>query len=208
MKTIKCFLIEETGFSVAHLRRYGTGPCPAMPGEQGYHNVHGHELGEFKEIKGTNRVITGYEGLPEIPHSDPRWPKKCGCGYTFQEEDKWQVFTESLYRRADTGELTTTRAAAPGAIWRAWWYKDTPGWCGADGKCYVCRMPGGHEWMIDGHASNCTRREDKVHKCWCRHGEAPNFTVDKNGNTCSAGAGSIVVPGWHGYLRDGCLVEC
>lgn len=79
---------------------------------------------------------------------------------------------------------------------------------GADGHCYVCRMPGGHDWMIDGRASNCTMPEDKEHKCWVRKGVAPNFTVGKEGKTCAAGAGSIQVPGWHGFLRNGVLEEC
>lgn len=208
---IKCFLIEPTGFSVAHLRRYADGPCPLMPGEHGYHNADGPELGEFKEIMGKNGsrdVINGYEDLPEIPHDDTRWPFACGCHYLFQETDNWQVFKDSLYRRTDTGELMTLRKAPAGAIWRAWWYEDTKGWCGLDGRSYVCRMPGNHDWMIDGKASNCTKPEDHTHKCWCRDGEAPTFTVGKDGNTCSAGAGSIVVPGWHGFLRGGFLVEC
>jgi len=57
--------------------------------------------------------------------------------------------------------------------------------------------------MIDSRASNCTLPDDNVHKCWVRHGEAPNFTVDKNGATCAAGAGSIQTSNWHGFLRNG-----
>lgn len=64
------------------------------------------------------------------------------------------------------------------------------------------------DWEVDGRASNCTKKDDNVHKCWCRHGDAPNVTVDKNGNTCAAGAGSILVDGWHGFLRNGYLEEC
>jgi hypothetical protein len=40
-----------------------------------------------------------------------------------------------------------------------------------------------------------------------RHGTPPDVTVDKNGLTCNAGGGSIQVPGWHGFLRNGELVE-
>jgi hypothetical protein len=39
-----------------------------------------------------------------------------------------------------------------------------------------------------------------------RHGEAPNITVDKNGVTCGAGAGSIQCGSYHGFLRNGELV--
>jgi len=32
------------------------------------------------------------------------------------------------------------------------------------------------------------------------------FTVDKNGDACAAGAGSILTPTWHGFLQNGELV--
>lgn len=69
----------------------------------------------------------------------------------------------------------------------------------------VC--PDGHWWTIDSRASNCGSPEDKVHRCWVRHGEPPNITVDKAGVTCSAGSGSIQTPDWHGFLRNGQLVD-
>lgn len=45
------------------------------------------------------------------------------------------------------------------------------------------------------------------HKCWVRHGDprASNVTVDKNGDTCSAGAGSILAGDYHGFLQAGVL---
>lgn len=66
--------------------------------------------------------------------------------------------------------------------------------------------PDGHWWDIDGRAGNCTMKDDKVHHCWVRHGEPPLVTVDKQGVTCSAGAGSIQSSNWHGFLKDGELV--
>lgn len=66
--------------------------------------------------------------------------------------------------------------------------------------------PDGHWWDVDSRAKNCTLPNDKTHRCWVRHGEPPNVTVDKAGATCSAGAGSIQTPDWHGFLRDGQLV--
>ena len=92
---------------------------------------------------------------------------------------------------------------------------------------------GTHLWYVDGRASNCTvpckcgqsyaahyedqtgkcdgykPADDGAHRCWIRHGEPPLVTVNKQGVTCGAGAGSIVSPsGWHGWLRDGALVSC
>ncbi len=112
-----------------------------------------------------------------------------------------------IWHRPDTGERFKKYHWPAGAIWRATWYEEFPEWTGSDGKSYCCMTPGG-EWFIDGRASNCTLNDDAIHKCWCRHGEAPDFTVDKNGNTCSAGAGSILVGSYHGFLRNGYLTGC
>ena len=99
-------------------------------------------------------------------------------------------------------------SAEPGACWDAWWMPDN--WKGADGIALMVRLPDGHDWHVDSRSSNCTRPDDNVHKCWVRHGDPRecHVTVDKNGDTCAAGAGSIQSPTWHGFLRDGHLVEC
>jgi hypothetical protein len=48
---------------------------------------------------------------------------------------------------------------------------------------------------------------DRLHRCWVRHGDAPELTVDKNGKTCGAGGGSIVSGSYHGFLRNGFLTD-
>ena len=104
----------------------------------------------------------------------------------------------------------------PGGVYRADWYEEGSNYCGTDGRAYIVVVPenqdgsGRWPWHVDGPASNCDRKDDHIHKCWCRHGEAPNFTVNKVGNTCNAGAGSILVHGngFHGFLRDGYIVDC
>jgi hypothetical protein len=112
--------------------------------------------------------------------------------------------TRSVYKRSDTGEEIFLHEAPVGAIFRATWLEDWKEYCGTDGKSYICRTPGG-DWNIDSRASNCGLPNDEVHKCWCRHGEAPNFTVDKSCNTCVAGAGSIQIGDYHGFLTNGVL---
>lgn len=76
----------------------------------------------------------------------------------------------------------------------------------------VVELPGEcdttHAWDINGRASNCGRPDDRTHRCWVRHGDPPNITIDKDGDTCSAGAGSIQMGDYHGFLRDGKLVKC
>lgn len=88
---------------------------------------------------------------------------------------------------------------------------------GYDGEAVVCTIPYSKEgvinktteWSIDARASNCTKPEDKEHRCWCRHGGFGEIVhVDKVGNTCAAGAGSIMVPGFHGFLHNGYLTNC
>jgi hypothetical protein len=114
-----------------------------------------------------------------------------------------------ILKRVDTSEEMIWSNAPIGAIQRAEYLEDYKEYCGLDGKSYIVKTPGG-DWMIDGRASNCTMKEDNIHKCWCRHGEAPNFTVDKVGNTCAAGAGSIMMGEgkYHGFLRNGELTDC
>ncbi len=118
-----------------------------------------------------------------------------------------------IWKRADTGEEMPLSKAPPGAMWLADWYGDDGSYVnkGPDGLTLVVAVPDGsgtHHWIVDSRASNCTKKDDDVHKCWIRHGVPPNVTVDKNGNTCSAGAGSIQTDKWHGFLRNGYLEQC
>ena len=123
-------------------------------------------------------------------------------------EIKYRVFWNP-----DTGEEWSPRddrSLPPGAMWRATWLEELDWhWKGPDGHVIQVVLPDGHIWTIDGRATNCTRvdmPEDDGHRCWIRHGTPPVLTVDKNGVTCQAGAGSIASPlGYHGFLREGWL---
>lgn len=137
---------------------------------------------------------------------DQRWPTYCECGFAFRPDDTHQRWTDMLYRRVDTGELMTIRASPPGAMYDAvWWPKEW--WHGPDGRHIVVKCPNGRPWHIDDRASNCGLPDDDVHRCWVRHGDPPNLTVDKNGVTCAAGAGSILADDYHGFLQNGTLTE-
>ena len=63
---------------------------------------------------------------------------------------------------------------------------------GSDGRSLVVMTPYGH-WFIDGRCLTCTRKDDQIHRCWVRQGspESGTLTVDKKGDTCEAGAGSV-----------------
>lgn len=111
-----------------------------------------------------------------------------------------------LYRRADTDEVGGLHDFPPGAVVRAPWRTDARSQ--DDGAPVVVKLPDGWLWSPDARANNCTRPEDDTHHCWVRHGEPPELTVDKLGDTCQAGAGSIATPGWHGFLHAGHLEDC
>lgn len=76
-------------------------------------------------------------------------------------------------------------------------------WTNCDGRHLHAVLPTGQQWDIDSRARNCGSPDDTEHRCWIRHGEPPAVHVDKAGRTCSAGAGSIAVPGYHGFLHAG-----
>jgi hypothetical protein len=135
----------------------------------------------------------------------------------------FMVVQESIgsdWLRPDTGERKRfPHQFGAGAMWYADWllehikniWTDADGNVrpqrygpGPDGRILIVQTPGGG-WIIDSRASNCTMPQDNEHRCWVRHGTAPEITVDKSGNTCGAGAGSIQAGNYHGFLRNGYL---
>lgn len=198
MADIKCFVIEPTG-RVFHYRQSlgssGVG-CP------------------LREGKYTHRACS----KPSLNEPVPVGPRFCECGYEFSfSERRHSGGAHNEWKRLDTNELLPLEGPFPvGAMWNASWMienwqemkVDRPlHWKpGPDGLCLSVMTPGG-EWMIDSRASNCGLPRDNEHYCWVRHGVPPEITVDKNGLTCSAGAGSIQCGQYHGFLRNGYLTE-
>jgi hypothetical protein len=222
---LRCFWIEPNSRTRLSLRRYTNRmPCPLRPGEYSYHNA----AAVFCEVPVVGgRDYDGPHTRADVPAGGP-WPEACACGYRFVEADEWQVFSERLYARRDNGAIVTLRDAVPGAMWNADWLAHHPDYTGPDGRSISVNCPNGHEWTIDSRARNCDSPcatcgkpyhqhyseasaqnlghhfiESRPHKCWVRHGEPPNLTVDKNGTTCGAGAGSIQAGNYHGFLRNG-----
>jgi hypothetical protein len=140
-------------------------------------------------------------------------------GHRWHPPEEEQTDTVQDVRRLDTGEIVATdvyglaMCGVPGAMF--WWdIHDQQADDHVAGSRYFVSgpqltviLPDFHPWTIDGRASNCGKPADFEHRCWIRHGEPPAITVDKQGLTCEAGAGSIQTGSWHGYLRDGQLVE-
>ena len=152
----------------------------------------------------------------------------CNCGGYDREEKE--------FIRLNTGETLwrySYYSLPPGAMWlQEMWdihtdlqgneiarYKGNGDWNNDDGFHLHVMLPGppnedgtisdfGHPWDVDSRANNCTLPDDRIHRCWVREGTQPNVSVSKNGHTCAAGAGSIRVAWWHGFLRNGILEEC
>lgn len=198
--TVQCFFLEPTKKTKRWLRRYKSGveyDCPTA-GNFTYHQT-------FVPLD----VVEGEEGTWEqIGREDPRWQNTCACGYAFAETDQWQVFTDGVYRRTDTGEELALRDAPAGAMWYATWLPKNMYWDNKTDDHLCVRLPDGTDWCVDSRCNNCTLPDDRLHRCWVRAGEPPTVTVGKSGVTCAAGAGSIQSPGWHGFLVNGVLKPC
>jgi hypothetical protein len=112
------------------------------------------------------------------------------------------VFERQLYMDRD-GVVKILDGAPAGSCWE----DGTGRTRGPDGRGLIVRCPDGFNWSIDGRCSNCNLPQDTAHRCWVRHGRPEDGTlhVDKDGLTCSAGAGSIDTGRWHGFLHRGSL---
>lgn len=163
-------------------------------------------------------VVYGYtqcnpEETAEIPNAgwDIKVLKCDYCDHLFADQTPCSLSARRFWIRPDTGEIKSdVREFGPGASYYADWLSDImksewDNW--HDGAPLTIQMPNNDSWMPESRASNCTMPEDKLHRCWCLHGEFPKLTADKNGLTCNAGAGSILSRGWHGFLTNGVLSE-
>jgi hypothetical protein len=197
---VKCFMIEPTDRARRFLRRFtyrSNAPCPV--------NSWGHEASvriEDAPLEGLTERGSYFGDAGGVQHSDRRWPKKCeACGaYKFKNGDEWQVTQERIYRRQDTGEECTLRDAPTGAMWYADWMSEGmdasltgPGtFKGPDGRCLYVMVPGNHPACLDGPATNGPG--------WTRTGTPPDVTA-------SPSIWADAPTGWHGWLRDGELIE-
>lgn len=221
-----CFFLEITERQYLQLRRFVFGigsndtpdqehrPCREAPMTQYGRSGCDASSPYLEERPLYLRDDNVLESIPDVDHDDPRWPAVCSrCGVPFDDRDHWQTNGEPIYRvtaampgaALSEGDETPLHEAPDGAMWFADWMPDNAHWRGPDGRALIVRIPGHHDWHVDGEASNCTRKGDDTHKCWVRHGTPPDVTVGKAGETCAAGAGSILAGDYHGFLQAGVL---
>nr|DAH82753.1 MAG TPA: hypothetical protein [Caudoviricetes sp.] len=206
MSEVKVFFVEQTDRVSLRLRRYRSADetCPAPAGVS-FCNA-SVPFGEAP----ANRRADGYLGVPLVSapaDDDARWPTVCeACGHSFDARDPRQLFQDTIYRNPQTGAEWPMRELPVGACYDAWWN----GRKGPDGRALTVICPDKSPWSIDGRANNCTVPKDDIHRCWCRHGSPEEGTlhVDKVGDTCGAGAGSIQTSNYHGFLHNGRFRAC
>ena len=195
MGEIQCFWTEPTGRVKQSLRRFVHSTGTVCTGRYGYHNAE-TRIEDAPASKDAEGYIRSPE--PSAFAGDPRWPTHCECGYKFQDADEWQVFVVSIYRCPADGREWPLRDLPPGAMYDATWYhqRETAGWVGDDGIALVVVLPPqgvDNWWHVDGRASN-----NPAPRGWTRTGTVPNITATP----------SILTKQYHGWLRDGKLVEC
>jgi len=190
MPNIECFLIEKNEYGYLRAVFSNHDKCE-YPGNYNYHRSEIVGTEQFSELNSL--------ALSNLAHNSPL--PICKCGFQFTIADYYGGGLYHPWHRVDNNEPSDQ--SVPGAMWWGESYSfNTP----EGTQALFVETPGG-PWCIDSRASNCTKPEDNEHRCWIRHGEVPKITVDKNGNTCSAGAGSIQAGNYHGFLRDGILVD-
>lgn len=196
-----CFLVEARNHRKVHV------PCTDPECDCG-----GHDEELFDVVRVDNdktlaeAVYAFYEAGPKALSTGAMWYVQMEESNRPSDPQDWGHLSE------DEKEKIKIRASETPHIYR--WGVDeetgmpnrAPSFTFTDGP-HLCVMTPGGRWNIDSRASNCGLPYDLEHRCWVRHGEPPNVTVDKNGLTCTAGGGSIQAGPYHGFLRDGSLTD-
>jgi hypothetical protein len=201
--------------SVLVLRTYWGNDCPRSFGGDsvGCHNAHSPPVARV-EVPFDYDLAERHPKAADWP--DHQFPTHCDdCGapvpWILKLHER-QVFRLNVYRAPDGTEILG-ESRTPGDMWPAPCWREKHGisccWDNCTGTHWVVRCPGGMQWDTDSRASNCTRKDDRTHRCWVlqRNPDGSPHTSSKGGDTCGAGAGSIQTHNWHGWLRAGQLVE-
>ncbi len=191
MSEVRCFMILPLDEAEHGLRRYTLSDTDRCPGTGGYHSAY--------VAIGRVPFESPWDGSGDDrhPHEDPRWPHKCdACEYHFAASDYWQNSLDRLYRGPD-GDYTGKDAPA-GAMRLTWWDGNTSSAeCLARGERdhLKVKLPDATWWDIDAPASKDYREGGSG---WTREGEPPLVTANP----------SILTGRYHGWLRNGVLVDC
>lgn len=202
-----CFWVEETDREAWGLRRFVSSTeekCPAG----GYHNAL-KMIGERKRPP-SRLASRDLDDFPAAIRRRKDWPTACdACGREFVDGDYFQVWTEKVFRRPETGEEWNGRDLPAGAIYDLAWMHHLDAYRVIDGICLGVVLPPGPNpppiwdartrvWTADGPAS--------TGGYWTRTGDPRN--PPSLSYTPSIAFG---VPGsqgyYHGFLTAGALTD-
>lgn len=130
------------------------------------------------------------------------------------EQYRWEALKEKYPDMNGCGPLTIwdtpSEELEPGCLYYDYALPENMYWDNHHGPHLHVVCPNGNHWNIDSRASNCGSPDNKTHRCWVRHGDPESgiVHVDKSGETCSAGAGSIIAGDYHGFLHNGKFTSC
>lgn len=186
MTGIPLRIAEPTGRARRFLRRYRAGDLHSCPAG-GWCNANAL-LAEIP-LAGRREVTAD-----DWPHEDPVWPRACErCPYEFTSDDSWQRHDDRVYRLPDGTEITwwgdPGKSSPPGTMIRADWYDAH---AGGRGESWLVVLPDGGTWI--------TTQEATGGGFWDVTGTAPAITV-------SPSIFHNAPTGWHGWIRNGELVN-
>jgi hypothetical protein len=179
-------IAEPTGRSRRSLRRYTFSTGRACPAAQ-----YGHDASaDIGEVDDSDTAPHG----DNWPHEDPRWPAACkACGQPFLPGDEWQRNDNKIYRLPDGTEFVFRhsfgRAAPAGTMIRAAWYDE---YAQQPGESWLISLPDGGEWITTQQATGGGH--------WTVTGTPPAITANPSIWHNSP-------KGWHGWVRNGELVD-
>lgn len=187
MNGIPLRIAEPTGRYKRNLRRYapssdGVSNCPAG-------SLHSASVVAC-EVPAAEAADVGGDNWP---HDDPSWPRTCACGHEFTPDDHWQRIDREVYRLPDGHEFTLSRSlgliAPAGTMIRVAWYDEH---ADQPGESWLIALPDGGDWI--------TTQRAKGGGYWTVTGTAPNLTATPS-------IWHNAPNGWHGWLRNGELVQ-
>jgi hypothetical protein len=192
MGDIPLFIATADGTCRLSLRRFRFAETHEPPG------AHRHDATiVIDEAAATTREPSGCRELrgDRVPHDDPRWPDRCACGEVFTAQDEWQC------PEADWYEGTGGRFCwgighwdgLPGAMIRAPWrdYEGRP-------PAWTVFLPNRSHWNTNDRPAAAG---NMLGSYWDVTGDAPRITVSPSIDDRDPSRP------WHGWIRDGYLVN-
>lgn len=131
------------------------------------------------------------------PHDDEHWPKQCAhCDYLFDDDDQWQRNDNPMYRRPDGFEFAlwgSLKDVPAGTMMRLPWADEYMSVRHPQHvESWRVQLPDGGEWVTSQAASGGG--------FWTVTGIAPMIDV-------SPSIWHNSPNGWHGWIRNGELVD-